>query len=99
MKITRIRQTAGPIASEIRNAFISFAHMTVSVIAVETDVIRDGQPVIGYGFSSNGRYAQPGILDDRFIPRIMQADPASHVDEANDNLNPAAIWQTFMTNE
>ncbi len=73
--------------------------MTVSVIAVETDMIRDGQPVIGYGFSSNGRYAQPGILDDRFIPRIMQADPASLVDEANDNLNPAAIWQAFMTNE
>ncbi len=99
MKITRIRQAAGPIASEIRNAFISFAHMTVSVIAVETDVIRDGQPVIGYGFSSNGRYAQPGILDDRFIPRIMQADATSLVDEANDNLDPAAIWQTFMTNE
>ena len=75
MKITRIREATAPIASEIRNAFISFSTMTVSLVAVETDVVRDGKPVIGYGFTSNGRYAQGGILRDRFIPRIMAADP------------------------
>ena len=48
--------------------------------AVETDVVRDGKPVIGYGFTSNGRYAQGGILRERFIPRIMAADPKSLVD-------------------
>ena len=50
MRITAIRDAAAPIASEIRNAFISFATMTVSIVAVETDVIRDGKPVTGYGF-------------------------------------------------
>ena len=25
---------------------------------VVTDVIRDGKPVVGYGFNSNGRYGQ-----------------------------------------
>ena len=99
MKITCIREATAPIASEIRNAVISFEHMTISVVAVETDVVGDGRPVVGLGFMSNGRYAQGGILRERFIPRILNADPASLVDEANGNLDPFAIWRTFMTNE
>ncbi len=62
--------------------------MTVSLVAVETDVVRDGKPVIGYGFTSNGRYAQGGILRDRFIPRIMAADPKSLVDETGRQPGP-----------
>src|SRR6185369_9282794 len=99
MKITRIREAAAPIASEIRNAFISFSTMTISVVAVETDVVREGKPVVGYGFSSNGRYSQGGILRERFIPRIMAAEPKSLIDEANDNLDPFAVWKAFMANE
>jgi L-alanine-DL-glutamate epimerase-like enolase superfamily enzyme len=99
MKITRIREASAPIASDIRNAFINFSTMTVSVLAVETDVVRDGKPVIGYGFSSNGRYAQGGILRERFIPRIMAADPKTLRDDKNDNLDPLAIFRAFMTNE
>src|SRR5450432_3211035 len=99
MRITRIREATAPIASEIRNAFISFSTMTISLVAVETDVVRDGHPVVGYGFTSNGRYAQGGILRERFIPRILAAEPASLIDQANDNLDPAAIWKTFMVNE
>ena len=99
MKISRIREATAPIASDIRNAFISFSTMTISLVAVETDVLRDGKPVVGYGFSSNGRYAQGGILRERFIPRIMAADHKSLLDEANDNLNPFAVWRAFMANE
>src|SRR5262247_3210933 len=99
MKICRIREATAPIASEIRNAFISFSTMTISLVAVETDVVRDGKPVVGYGFSSNGRYAQGGILRERFIPRIRAADPRSLIDEANDNLDPVDVWKVFMANE
>src|SRR5690554_5492767 len=99
MKITRIREATAPIASDIRNAYISFAAMTVSLVAVETDVIRDGKPVVGYGFMSNGRYAQDGILRERLIPRLMDADAKSLIDAERDNLDPFAIWRTFMANE
>jgi L-alanine-DL-glutamate epimerase-like enolase superfamily enzyme len=99
MKITRIREATAPIASEIRNAFITFSTMTISLVAVETDVVREGRPVIGYGFSSNGRYAQGGILRDRFIPRIMGADAGSLIDKASGNLDPLAVWAVFMANE
>jgi len=99
MKITRIREATAPIASDIRNAVISFTAMTVSLVAVETDVTRGGKPVVGYGFSSNGRYAQGGILRERLIPRIMAAEPQSLLDRERDNLDPFAVWRTFMANE
>jgi L-alanine-DL-glutamate epimerase-like enolase superfamily enzyme len=99
MRITAIREATVPIRSEIRNAYIDFSKMTCSVVAVVTDVIRDGKPVVGYGFNSNGRYAQGALLRERFIPRLMEADPAMLVDEANDNLDPFAIWYALMRNE
>ena len=74
MKITRIRDLSVPIKSSIRNAFIDFSQMTASIVGIESDVIRDGKPLIGYGFNSNGRYSQSGLLRERFIPRLLGAD-------------------------
>jgi L-alanine-DL-glutamate epimerase-like enolase superfamily enzyme len=99
MKITDIREKTVSIASPIANAYIDFSKMTCSVVAVVTDVIRDGRPVVGYGFNSNGRYGQGALMRDRFIGRVLEADPASLIDEANDNLDPFAIWATLMKNE
>jgi L-alanine-DL-glutamate epimerase-like enolase superfamily enzyme len=83
----------------MRNAVISFDKMTISVVGVETDVVREGKPVIGYGFTSNGRYAQSGIVRERLAPRILEVDPAAHRDEATGTLDPHAIWATMMGNE
>jgi D(-)-tartrate dehydratase len=99
MKITAIREKTVSIQSEIRNAFISFSEMTVSVVAILTDVIRDGQPVIGYGFNSNGRYAQPGILRERIIPRLLNAQPEALITDDGENFDPFKAWQIMMTNE
>ncbi|HEV7719415.1 MAG TPA: mandelate racemase/muconate lactonizing enzyme family protein, partial [Arsenicitalea sp.] len=52
-----------------------------------------------YGFNSNGRYGQGALMRDRFIARVMEADPATFVDEEHDNLDPFAIWKALMTNE
>lgn len=99
MKIVDVREAVAPIASSIRNAYIDFARMTVSVVAVVTDVRRDGRPVIGYGFNSNGRYAPQGLLRDRFLPRLREADPAALVADDGNNLDPHKIWATLMTGE
>ena len=99
MRIVEIREKTVPISSPIRNAYIDFSKMTLSLVAVVTDVIRDGKPVIGYGFNSNGRYGQGSMMRERFIPRILEADPASLVDGSGENLDPAAVWDTMMTNE
>ncbi|MGN6814262.1 MAG: enolase C-terminal domain-like protein, partial [Thermomicrobiales bacterium] len=87
------------LESDISNAYVSFSEMTASVVAVVTDVVRDGRPVVGYGFNSNGRYAAGGILRERLIPRIMRAEPAALLDETGENLDPARIWQVMMTGE
>jgi L-alanine-DL-glutamate epimerase-like enolase superfamily enzyme len=99
VRIVDIRETVVPIKSPIRNAFIDFSQMTVSVLALITDVIRDGKPVVGFGFNSNGRYAPSGLLRDRFIPRLKAAEPQTLVNDAGDNLDPGRIWDALMRNE
>src|SRR3546814_12440954 len=85
MRIVDVRDTVVPIKSAIRNAYIDFSQMTVSVVAVVTDVIRDGRPVVGYGFNSNGRYAPQGLLRERFIPRLKAAETETLLDEGGEN--------------
>jgi L-alanine-DL-glutamate epimerase-like enolase superfamily enzyme len=99
MRIVDLREIVVPIKSEIRNAYVNFSEMTVSVVALITDVIRGGKPVVGFGFNSNGRYAPSGLLWDRFIPRLMSADPGSLVDQSGGNLDPFRVWDVLMTNE
>ncbi|MDP2452266.1 MAG: mandelate racemase/muconate lactonizing enzyme family protein [Polaromonas sp.] len=99
MKIIDIREVTQPIKSDIRNAYIDFSKMTLSLVAVVTDVVRDGKPVIGYGFNSNGRYGQGGLIRERFVPRILEAAPESLLDDSRDNLDPHKVWAAMMTNE
>lgn len=99
MRIVDIRETIVPIKSEIRNAYIDFSQMTVSVLALITDVVRRGKPVVGFGFNSNGRYGPSGLLRDRFIPRLMAAEPNLLVDESGENLDPGRVWSVVMRNE
>jgi D(-)-tartrate dehydratase len=99
MKILDIREIAAPIKSDIRNAYIDFSQMTVSALAVITDVVRDGKRVVGFGFNSNGRYAPSGLLRDRFMPRLLAADPHSLVDDTGANFDPFKIWNIVMRNE
>lgn len=99
MRIVDIRETIVPIKSEIRNAYIDFSQMTVSVVALITDAVRDGKPVVGYGFNSNGRYAPSGLLRERFIPRLKAAGSKSLLNEAGENLDPHRVWATVMRNE
>jgi D(-)-tartrate dehydratase len=99
VKIVAIHQAVVPISSAIRNAYIDFSKMTTSVVALVTDVVRGGRPVIGYGFNSNGRYAQSGLLKERFIPRVMEADPQSVIDNTGKNFDPHRLWSCMMANE
>jgi L-alanine-DL-glutamate epimerase-like enolase superfamily enzyme len=99
VKILEIREKTLPISSPIRNAYIDFSKMTLSLVAVVTDVVRDGQRVVGYGFNSNGRYGQGMLMRERFIPRVLEADASSLIDEAGDNLDPHKVWERMFTNE
>ena len=99
MRIIDVCEVTKPIASAIRNAYIDFSKMTISLVAVVTDVVRDGRRVVGYGFNSNGRYGQGGLIRERFRDRILEAAPDSLLDDTGDNLDPHRIWAVMMTNE
>ena len=99
MRITDIRETAIPLKSSLRNAVFDFSEMTTSVVAVITDVIRDGKPVTGFAFNSTGRYACGAQMRDRFIPRILKANPESLLDNTGNNLDPEKILAAMMQRE
>src|SRR5712691_1707463 len=99
VRIVDVCEVTKPIASPIRNAYIDFTKMTTSLVAVVTDAKRDGRRVVGYGFNSNGRYGQGGLIRERFAPRLKEADPKSLLNAAGDNLDPDKVWSTMMSNE
>ncbi|PLS21438.1 mandelate racemase/muconate lactonizing enzyme family protein [Neptunicoccus cionae] len=99
MRIVDIVEVTKPIASPIRNAYIDFSKMTASLVAVVTDVVRDGRRVVGYGFNSNGRYGQGGLIRERFRDRILEADPQTLLDQSGTNLDGHKIWAAMMQNE
>ena len=99
MRIVDIREVTKPISSPIRNAYIDFSKMTASLVAVITDVERNGRRVVGYGFNSNGRYGQGGLIRERFRNRILEVDPKQLLNQPGTNFDPHAIWGTMMQNE
>ena len=99
MRIKAIYEKTIPLQSDLRNAYIDFGKMTASAVAIVTDVIRDGHAVIGYGFNSNGRYAAGSLMRERFIPRVLDADPSQLIDGTGSNLDPESIWSTMMNGE
>src|ERR1700761_2999001 len=99
MRIADLREVTAPIASPIANAYIDFSKMTLSLVAVVTDVVREGRTVVGYGFNSNGRYGQGGLIRERFAPRLMEAEPKSLLNDDGVNRDPDRIWATMMSNE
>jgi D(-)-tartrate dehydratase len=98
MRITAIRDIVAPIKSDIANAYIDFSAMTASVVAIVTDRVVDGRPVVGFGFNSNGRYAPQGLLRERFIPRLMAAKPEDYQGE-DGFIDPHKAWAILMKNE
>src|SRR5260370_39154843 len=99
VRIVDVCEVTKPIASPIRNAYSDFTKMTTSLVAVVTDAKRDGRRVVGYGFNSNGRHGQGGLIRERFPPRLKEADPKSPLHEDRDNLHPDKVGSDMMSNE
>ncbi len=97
--IREIREKTISIASPMKNAVIDFSAMTISAVTIETDQLREGRPLVGYGFTSNGRYGQSGILRERMIPRLMQAEPGQILSDDGSIPDPFKCWRVMMANE
>ena len=93
MKVIDCRERTVAIGGAMRNASIAFDSMTASALALVSD-----QGLTGYAFDSIGRYGKGGLLRERFIPRLLQADPQSLLD-ASGLIDPAACARAVMANE
>ena len=98
MRIIDVRERPIRI-SRYRDPRIPSGGLTTSLVAVVTDVIRGGRPVVGYGFASIGRYAQSGLIGDRFVPRLLRAPAQDITTDDGANLDPFRAWTVMMTGE
>ena len=98
MKIVSAHVGTIPISSSMRNAYIDFSKMDCTILALVSDVVVDGEPLVGYGFNSNGRYNATAIMNERMLPRLQNATPDELLDE-NGELSPARAWDVMMRNE
>ena len=92
MRIIDIRELSVPI-SRYADPSVPSGGLTTSVVAVITDVSRDGKPIVGYGFASIGRFAQGGLIRERFAPRLLAARDIDLMDDAGTNLDPFRAWK------
>jgi D(-)-tartrate dehydratase len=99
MRIVEVRERAIPLQANIKNSVVNFAEHTVSLVALVTDVVRGGKRVVGFAFDSIGRFGQSGILRERFIPRLLQAEPKDLLTPDGQLLDPAQVFSTVMRNE
>ncbi len=99
MRITDIRELAIPLEGNVANALVNFSEHTVSLVAITTDIVRNGRPLVGLAFDSIGRFAQGGLMRERFIPRLLTARPADLLDDAGTAFDPARALKIMMRNE
>lgn len=99
MKIVEIREKSVNFSSKIANSVVNFSEMTGSIVAVVSDIKKNGKPIVGFGFDSIGRYAQSDIINKRLIPRIMKAPVDELLNDEKTNFAPQKISKIMRTNE
>ena len=99
MKITAIKDANLNFGGAMSNSVVDFSRMTTSAVIVETDVVKDGKQVIGYGFNSMGRYGQSGIIRTRLAPRILEASEDALLNDSKTNFSSEKIFSVMMRNE
>lgn len=87
------------LASGMRNADINFDTMTASAVVMVSDVMRNGKPLVGIAFDSIGRYGHGALLQERFIPRLLNAAPSTYANPHGPGICPNKLWSVVMANE
>jgi D(-)-tartrate dehydratase len=98
MRVIDVRERTIPI-SRYSDPGIPSGGLNTTVVAIVTDVYRNGAPLVGFGFSSIGRFGQSGLIRERFAPRLLAAREADLVTESGDNIDPWRAWNCMMQGE
>lgn len=98
MRIVQVRERTVPI-SRYADVSIPSDGLTTTAVAIVTDVRRHGLPIVGFGFSSFGRFGQSGLIRERFAPRLVAAREEALVTDSGENIDPFRAWDCMMTGE
>jgi L-alanine-DL-glutamate epimerase-like enolase superfamily enzyme len=98
VRIVDVRERSVPI-SRYADPSLPSGGLTTSAVALVTDVVRDGRVVVGYGFASMGRYAQGGLIHERFAPRLLSAQDPDLLSADGRNIDPLRAWTIMMAGE
>ena len=98
MRIVAAKAQTIRLGAAARSASISFDDMTATALAIHTDARSNGKALAGLAFDSIGRYDHSGLLNDRFIPRLLAADPQDYAGE-DGGIDPFRVWAILMKNE
>ena len=88
MRVVEVRERSVDL-SRYSDPSIPSGGLTTSIVALVTDVERNGRPVVGYGCASMGRFAQGGLIRERFAPRLLAAG----------DVDPLTGWAAMMKGE
>lgn len=99
MKITDLRELSVPLIGNLANSLVNFSEHTVSMVAVVTDVVRNGKPVVGLGFNSIGRFAQGGIMRERLFPRLERAGSEGLLARGDGQFDLDKVYSVLVANE
>jgi D(-)-tartrate dehydratase len=98
VRIVEVRERSIPL-SRYADPRIPSGGLTTSLVAVVTDVFRGGRPIVGYGYASVGRYAQGGLIRERFAPRLLATPAADIVTQDGMGIDPFRAWDVMMAGE
>jgi D(-)-tartrate dehydratase len=97
VRVVAVRERTVPISRYAPRDAIA-GDLDTTVVAVVTDLLRDGEPVVGFGFSSIGRFGQSGLIRERFAPRLVAAADEL-ASAAGVNIDPFRAWDHMMRGE
>lgn len=98
MRIVDVRERTVPI-SRYADPGLPSGGLTTSIVALISDAKRNGEPVVGYGFSSVGRFAQGGLIRERFAPRLLAAESDALAGPDGQAIAPFNAWTAMMAGE
>jgi L-alanine-DL-glutamate epimerase-like enolase superfamily enzyme len=99
VRIVKVVESPVKLQGNISNALVNFSSHTVSALAIVTDQVRNGKPVVGLSFNSIGRFDQSGIIRTRMIPRLLEAAPETLIDQTSGLFSPEKVLACILKNE
>ena len=98
MKITDVRLSSVPNTRYAPELDVPPA-LDTSMVAILTDQRIGGERLVGYSFTSIGRFAQDHLVRERFAPRLLKAEWRALMHANEIAIDPIKAWSIMIAVE